>query len=208
MKDDQTGSWWQQVTGEAIQGPLKGSHLGLVDHDEISFATWKRENPQGRVLRPDTNVEQSYEPADWEERYSHLSVVTHQSQLDSTAPRTLVYGLTMDGVSRAYTNKSLQRQSAVVDLIGQRAVLIVMEKDKKSVRAFDRSVDGRELEFFAKPQAPELTLLDSETGSEWDFTGKATAGPLKGRQLNKLPVLADYWFDWKTYHPETGLYDQ
>src|SRR5262249_35639935 len=54
-----------------------------------------------------------------------------------------------------------------------------------------------ELEFFAKPQAPELTLLDSETGSEWDFTGKATSGPLKGRQLNKLPILADYWFDWK-----------
>jgi len=208
MKDDQTGSWWQQVTGEAIQGPLKGSRLDLVDHDEISFATWKRENPRGRVLRPDPNVEQSYEPADWEEQYSHLRVVTPTAQDDSTPPRTLVYGLTMNGVSKAYTNQSLQKQSPVVGRLGQRAVLIVMEKDKKSVRAFDRSIDGRELEFFAKPQAPELTLLDSETGSEWDFTGKATSGPLKGRQLNKLPILADYWFDWKTYHPDTGLYDQ
>lgn len=208
MKDEQTGSWWQQVTGEAIQGPLKGAHLGLVDHDEISFATWKRENPQGRVLRPDSKVEQFYEPADWEEQYAHLRVVTPIQLSDTTAQRTLVYGLTMNGVSKAYSNQSLRKQSPVVDHVGQRAVLIVMEKDKKSVRAFDRSVDGRELEFFAKPQAPELTLLDSETGSEWDFTGKAIGGPLKGRQLNKLPILADYWFDWKSYHPETALYDQ
>jgi hypothetical protein len=206
MKDEQTGSWWQQVTGEAIQGPLKGSRLNLVNHDEISFATWKHENPLGRVLQPDTSVQQSHEPADWEEQYSHFGVVTPASPGDSTPPRTLVYGLSIDGASKAYSNPSLQRQSPVIDQVGQRPVLIVMEKDKKSVRAFGRTVDGRELEFFAKPQAAELTLLDSETGSEWDFTGRAISGPLKGRQLNKLSILADYWFDWKSYHPETGLY--
>ena len=27
MQDDQTGSWWQQVSGEAILGPLKGLSL-------------------------------------------------------------------------------------------------------------------------------------------------------------------------------------
>ena len=86
------------------------------------------------------------------------------------------------------------------------AVLVVMDRDNKSVRAFDRAVDARELEFFAKPSAQELTLVDSETGSEWDFSGHATIGPLKGVQLNKLSILADYWFDWKSYHPETGLY--
>jgi hypothetical protein len=30
MQDDQTGSWWQQVSGEAILGPLKGRRLTLV----------------------------------------------------------------------------------------------------------------------------------------------------------------------------------
>jgi hypothetical protein len=83
-----------------------------------------------------------------------------------------------------------------------------MEEDKKSVRAFDRNVDGKELEFFAKAQSPQLTLIDAETGSEWDFTGRALSGPLAGRQLTKLSILADYWFDWKSYHPETSLYDQ
>jgi len=207
MRDDQTGSWWQQVTGEAIQGPLKGSHLSLINHDEINFSTWKRENPQGRLLRPDPSVERSYEAADWEEQYSHLPVVSPVPG-DSTAPRTLVYGLALDGESKAYTNESLQRQGTVIDTVGYTPILIVMEKDKKSVRAFDRRIDGRKLEFFAKAEASDLTLLDAETGSEWDFKGLATSGPLKGRQLSKLSILADYWFDWKTYHPNTGLHDQ
>ena len=206
MKDDQTGSWWQQVTGHAVQGPLKGSYLKLVDHDEIAFATWKHENPQGRVLRPDPSVEQNYEAADWEEQYSHFPVVTQTPPGDATPPRTLVYGLTLDGASKAYSNPTLQQQSPVIDHVGRTAVLILMEKDKKSVRAFDRTVDGRELEFFAKAAAPQLTLIDSETGSEWDFTGRATSGQMKGCQLNKLPILADYWFDWRLYHPETSLY--
>jgi len=30
MRDEETGSWWQQVTGEAIFGPLKGRRLKLV----------------------------------------------------------------------------------------------------------------------------------------------------------------------------------
>jgi hypothetical protein len=206
MKDDQTGSWWQQVTGEAVQGPLKGSRLNLVNHDEISFATWRHENPQGRVLQPDTSVEQLYEPADWEEQYSQFPVVIAPGPEDTTAPRTLVYGVSIGVASKAYSNLSLQRQSPVIDNVGETPVLIVMEKDKKSVRAFDRTVDGRELEFFAKAEAPQVTLLDSQTGSEWDFAGKAICGPLKGRQLSKLPILADYWFDWKSYHPETVIY--
>ncbi len=53
MRDEETGSWWQQVSGEAIFGPLKGKKLKAVAMDELSFALWKREHPAGRVLRPD-----------------------------------------------------------------------------------------------------------------------------------------------------------
>ncbi|MBO0798145.1 MAG: DUF3179 domain-containing protein, partial [Blastocatellia bacterium] len=60
MSDDETGSWWQQVSGEAIQGPLKGKKLIQVYHDEITFGLWKRENPRGRVLKPDERVKQHY----------------------------------------------------------------------------------------------------------------------------------------------------
>ena len=209
MRDEETGSWWQQVTGEAILGPLKGQRLTPVFHDELTFATWKREKPQGRVLRPDEEIARAgkYAPANWEERMATVPVATSFTLDESLEPRTLVVGVTVNGASKAYPFDAVVRQSPIIDDVGGMPVFLVVGEDKKSVRAFERLVDGRKLEFFLKPGSSSLVLVDAETGSEWDFTGKANGGPLSGRQLKKVPVLNDYWFDWKAYHPNTIVYD-
>src|SRR5688572_5698580 len=103
MRDEETGSWWQQVTGEAIQGSLKGQKLKEVFHDEISFGVWKRENPAGRVLRPDEKIlaDRKYE-ADWESQVAGLPV-TIGDKLDKTLePRALVVGISINNESKAY----------------------------------------------------------------------------------------------------------
>jgi uncharacterized protein DUF3179 len=209
MRDEETGSWWQQVTGEAIQGPFKGQRLRPVFHDELTFGLWKREKPEGRILRPDTAVERAgeYAPADWEEQVAKLRVTTAQLPDASLAPRTLVIGLTVHGAAKVYPFDALLKQSPILDDVGGVPIFLVVGDDRKSVRAFERVNDGRKLEFFLKQQAAPLRLVDAETGSEWDFTGKAVGGELSGRQLQKIPVLNDYWFDWKIYHPDTKIYD-
>ena len=207
MRDEETGSWWQQVTGEAILGPLKGHRLEQVFHDELTFATWKRERPEGRVLRPDAEVARAnrYAPANWEERTAKAPVATNIT--DTTMPpRTLVAGVTVGGKSKAFPFTAIEQQSPIMDTIGGVPVLVVLGDDRKSVRAFERLIDGRKLDFFLKPDAAPLTLVDGETGSEWDFEGRAIKGTLAGRQLRKIIVINDYWFDWKTYHTDTEIY--
>jgi hypothetical protein len=212
MRDKETGSWWQQVTGEAILGPLKGARLTPVLHDELTFAVWRREQTDGRVLRPDPHVAASnYAPADWEARMQRVPVATNDRDASATQ-RTLVVGLTTDGAARAYPLDLLVAQNPVNDKVGDTPVLLVVNEDGRSVRAFERVLDGRAVEFFAKSESPANTarcpcrLLDAATGSEWDFTGRATSGALAGRQLKQLPVLYDYWFDWHSYNPHTTLY--
>jgi hypothetical protein len=209
MRDEETGSWWQQVTGEAIQGPLKGQRLRPVFHDELTFALWKREQPEGRVLRPNEEIARAgkYAPANWEERMNKVPVTTSFAFDKSVGPRTLVIGLTANGVSKAYPLDSLIKQSLILDDVGGIPIFVVVGDDKRSVRAYERTLDGRKLEFFLKPNSASLTLVDAETGSEWDFTGKAIGGPLSGSQLKKVAVLNDYWFDWTTYHPKTLVYE-
>ena len=208
MRDEETGSWWQQVTGEAIQGPLKGQRLRPVYHDELTFALWKREKPQGRVLRPDEQLAQAgkYYPANWEERMTKLPVTTSVALDKSLEPRTLVIGVTVNGVPKAYPLDALVKQSLIIDDVGGVPIFIVLGDDKRSVRAFERTVDDRKLEFFVKPGSGSLIMVDAETGTEWDFTGKATSGALNGRQLKKISILNDYWFDWTTYNPRTSVY--
>ena len=208
MRDEETGSWWQQVTGEAIQGPLKGQRLSPVDYDELTFGLWKGENPQGRVLRPDDAIERAgnYAPADWDQRMAKVPVTTSATLDKALDARALVVGVKANGVARAYPFDALPKQSPIIDELGRIPIMIVMADDHKSVRAFERTVEGRQLEFFVKPDVSPLRLVDAQTGSEWDFSGKAVGGPATGKQLTRLAVLNDYWFDWKTYNPGTTLY--
>ena len=209
MRDEETGSWWQQVSGEAIHGPLKGQRLRPVLHDELTFGLWQSEQPQGRVLRPDEQIAAAgkYAPPNWEERMGKVPVTTSAALDQSLEPRTLVIGVTLNGASRAYPFDALTKQSLILDDLGGISLFIVLGTDKRSVRAFETVVDGRKLEFFLKPDATPLMLVDAQTASEWDFTGRANSGPLSGKQLKKVAVLNDYWFDWQTYHPKTSIYE-
>jgi Protein of unknown function (DUF3179) len=204
MRDEETGSWWQQVSGLCIAGPLKGKQLQLVAHDELPFALWKYEQPAGRVLKPDERVAAHYESADWEDRYSRLGVVTPVSPEDPLKPRDLVIGLTINGAAAAYPMARLEKRAPVNDTLGGTSVVILLDASKKSVRAFDRTLDGRPLTFSLRQDTSQFT--DAETGSIWEFTGRATSGPLAGRQLRKVMALKDYWFDWKIYHPDTTIF--
>src|ERR1044072_7967209 len=121
-------------------------------------------------------------------------------------PRTLVIGVKVDGKSVAYPLTALQKQSPIIDMVGSVPIVIVLGDDQRSVRAFERTVDGRRLEFFQKTENNQVQLIDAETGSTWNFEGNPIAGPLIGRQLTKVFVLEDYWFDWRIYPPDTTIY--
>jgi hypothetical protein len=208
MRDEETGSWWQQVTGEAIQGPLKGQKLKPVYHDELTFALWKQEQPNGRVLRPDDEIARAgkYAPANWEQRMLRVPVTSSVVADKVFDQRALVIGVRVNNVAKAYPLEALRKQKLIIDELGGTPIFLVVGDDGRSVRAFERTVDGRKLEFFLKPNVNVFTLVDAETGSAWDFTGKATAGQLQGKQLNKISVLNDYWFDWITYNPKSSVY--
>ena len=206
MRDEETGSWWQQISGEAIQGSFNGQKLLSVDADELTFGVWKRENPNGIVLRPDPKIlaEQKYEPADWESQVAKMPVTTSAKPDCALAPRDIVVGVNIGGKTKAYPLSAIEKQAPILDSLGGKELVVVLADDGKSVRAFERTADGRTLEFLKKPESNEL--VDAETGSTWDFSGKSIKGELAGSQLNKINVLKDYWFDWKTYNPETQLY--
>jgi hypothetical protein len=217
MRDEETGTWWQQVSGKAVHGPLKGHQLKQVFHDEVSFAIWKREAPQGRVLKPVERIAAAneYETADWETKVGRLRPVAGTDIDKRLAPRTLVLGIEVGGKSVAYPLTALQKQSPIMDMVSSVPIMLVLGPDQRSARAFERVIDGRRLEFFQKTtkegesatQPTDLQLVDAETGSTWNFEGKAIAGPLAGRQLKKVFVLEDYWFDWRIYHPDTAIYE-
>lgn len=209
MRDEETGSYWQQVTGAAVAGPLKGSHLTLLRQDELSFALWKKEQPNGTVLAPLPRYAAEYEPATWEDRIGKMPTVIHGTK-GSLADRDTIIGVANGEAAQAYPLTKLTARSPVLlDVVGDEPIMLVLGPDKKSVRVFSRQVAGRTLEFYGNSVANATdpwTLVDDATLSGWTFEGCAVSGEMEGQCLTRIYALKDYWFDWQHYHPQSTVY--
>jgi len=168
MRDRETGTWWQQITGKAIYGPLQGSALELVASDELTFGEWKSEVSGGRVLAPVPKYAKEYE-SNWEPEIAKLPVVisfpgTELKSRDIVVGVTLV-GANMNGASRAYPWNTLVKQSPVVDRLHGTPLLVVVGPDGKSFRVFISRIDGKDAEFFLKGEESEPAAATSANAS-------------------------------------------
>ena len=202
MRDRETGSWWQQVTGRAISGPLQGATLELAPYDELTFGLWKSESPHGAVLAPVTGHEKDYDN-DWEKEVAAYSVpVSFPGQ--GLKDRDVVVGVELAGQSRAYPFDSLLRDKVVEDQVSGTPIALLVAGDGKSVRAFRSQWNGTAIELY-RDQTSNERLIDG-VGNEWNFDGCAVAGTATGNCLERVTILKDFWFDWKNYHPRTTVY--
>ena len=204
MRDKETGTWWQQITGKAIYGPLKGSVLTLAPSDELSFGLWKAESPGGQVLKAVAKDQKEYD-SKWEAEVEKLPLVVTFPGTELKS-RDVVVGIDLSGESKAYPVDTIFKQSPIQDRVGGNPVLILGGPDGKSVRGFMSKLKDEDVEFFRKSGTPDMVLVDSSTASEWNFKGCAISGPATGTCLAALPAIKDYWFDWRNYHPDTSIY--
>jgi hypothetical protein len=207
MRDRETGSWWQQVTGRAIAGELAGSALELMPNDELTFALWKSEAPSGLVLAPVPGHEKDYDK-EWEKEVAKYPVpLTFPGQ--GLKDRDVILGVEMGGQARAFPFVTVRSESPVEDKIGGIPVALVTGPDGESVRVFRLQLNGLDIELYRDAQndgqSPEWRLLDSQCNT-WNFAGCASSGPAMGQCLEKVNFLKDYWFDWKNYNPRTTVY--
>jgi hypothetical protein len=213
MRDEETGTFWQQISGRAISGPLTGSQLDLVYSDELTFALWRNETKDGSVLKPVARYAEDYAPKDWDTKMKKAPTVLDFPK-SGMKSRELVLGMNVFGARRAYPVEKILREKLIQDRIGGEPVLLVVGPDGKSIRVFRarfHSNEGAAPDYYRLGSSLEAAadaplFLDSATGSEWNFAGCAVKGKLIGSCLEPIWAIKDYWFDWRNYHPDTTVF--
>jgi len=210
MRDEETGTYWQQISGAAISGPLKGRQLTLVPSDELNFATWKSEQPAGTVLEDVPQYVSQYAQPDWDVRMQRARTVIDFPEPGLTG-RSLMLGVEYAGASRAFEYEQVLAAKLAMDHVGSEPILLVVGADGESVRVFRRRIAGVNgwPDFYrvTDNSSPAL-FIDSATGSTWNFQGCAISGPAQPACLEHINVIRDYWFDWRNYHPQTTVWRQ
>ncbi len=206
MRDEETGTYWQQISGRAISGPLAGKTLRLIHFDELTFALWKSEEPKGTVMKDVAAFAPEYSPGDWDVKMkSAPTVISHAAP--GLAARDLMLGVHAGGASRAFPYETVKREKLILDRVGTEPILLVLGPDNESVRAFSRTLPGgRGVADFYRITDPAGIMIDSIGAGQWNFRGCATGGPMKGACLTPVEAIKDYWFDWREYNPGTTVF--
>ena len=211
MRDEETGTYWQQISGLGVAGPLAGRTLKLISSDELTFALWKTEQPQGTVLRDVAAYVPEYAGKKWDVRMKKAPTVLSYAR-PGVAPRDLMVGIHAFGAARAFPYEAILRETLIQDRLGPEPILLVAGPDGESIRAFRSRIPGTEkpTSFYRMvdggTSSPAPLLMDEATGSRWNFQGCAVDGLLKDTCLQRLDIIKDYWFDWRHYNPDTTVY--
>lgn len=223
MYDRQTGSYWAQATGQAIVGELTGEQLVFVPARILSFGDWRAEHPDGLVLSDETGYERSYGENPYagydESENPFLFIGEPDGRLPAIAR---VLGVAGDGDTLAFPYDEV-REGAVDGWatasarVGSQDVVVFWKagtasaldtptiaegRDVGAMAAFDPELDGRSLTFSVTPEG----IVDDQTGSVWNVSGRAVAGNLEGERLEVMVAIDSFWFDWAAFHPETRIY--
>ncbi len=218
MWDRQTESWWQQFSGEALVGELTGSKLEILLSQTLSFGDFRKLYPDGDVLSRDTGAERDYgrNPYEGYDRPDDEPFLFDGETDDRLPAKERVAAVFVGEDAAVVPFSSLRdRRVAQFGLAGISVVVLFKPNvasaldeariseaaDAGTSAAFDRRLDGRTLEFEVRGDA----IVDRQTGTTWDITGRATEGPLAGRRLKALRHDGQFWFALAAFLPDARI---
>jgi hypothetical protein len=210
QKDLETGSSWQQATGEAIDGPLKGTRLKPYPAVRTTWAEWRKRYPNTLVLKPLPGYMELM-PS----RSKRIKDITRAGPegapngaltLDTRLPaRETVAGLEVGREMVAYPFSELRLVRVVNDRVGGLPIVIVHQPSSDTTTAFEARAKDKVLTF--QPGNDDASLVrDLETRSTWNAYGLCLEGPLKGTQLRQVILVPQFWFAWSQFRPGTRVF--
>jgi len=139
LYDRNTNSLWSQLLAKAVSGPLKGTVLRQLPAQHTSWAAWRDEHPDTRVLSRDTGFRRDYSSSPYRgyERSARLYFdVAHEAPRDFH-PKALVLGVASDGVYKAYPFDELRAagKERIRDSVGGQDLVVVWNEQAVSARA-------------------------------------------------------------------------
>jgi len=196
FEDETTKTWWRQVSGEAIAGPLKGESLPEVESVQMTLAKWFELYPHARVMQADEASIDHYDSlAKFEVGKSESDLTRTDSA--SWMDKSWVVGIEINHESKAYDWNRLKELKIINDAVGGKPIVLVLSADQQSFAAFERASDT--LLFAVRGD----TLLSA--GNAYDFSGRSLTD--KPENLKPVKAYQEFWHSWRTFHPATTRFE-
>ncbi len=144
MYDRKTDSYWSQLDNIAIVGELAGNKLTPVSIDTVVWRDWKKEHPDSEVLSQDTGFGRSYGVDPYGSYYEDSFIFFPvENRDDRVHPKTVIFGIAVNGVYKAYKEDDLEESKVIEDTVGE--VRIKLEREDSGTVRVTNLETGEEI---------------------------------------------------------------
>jgi len=192
FEDKSSGSWWRQVSGKAVAGPLKGKSLPEIPSIQTTLEKWIELYPKTLIMQADENFKEKYEGMSKYEYGESKSKLTLRDQA-SWKDKSWVIGVENGSESKAYDWNELQKERIIHDELGGRPVVIILGGDNNSFVALERQ--NKEQLFNLRNDS----LISAD--NRYNFIGISSDSTKSN--LKRLNAYQEYWHSWQIFHPLT-----
>ncbi|MBP7777299.1 MAG: DUF3179 domain-containing protein [Acidobacteria bacterium] len=148
MYDRQTDSWWAQALGDAIEGPLKGQRLTIVESSLVSWKEWRTLHPATLVLDKQGATGMTGTTDRYETYHGSANIgVTGRTRMSGThPPKMVVVGFQVKGRAVAVPMDDLQTGATLTTTVEGLPVTVTPTGDRTNATV---EVDGQKVSAFA-----------------------------------------------------------
>ena len=192
FEDASTQSWWQQATGEAVAGTLKGQFLPELESRQMSLGKWLALYPNSLIMQPDLTFKAEYDSLSNYESGKRKGRLTRRDTL-SWQDKSWVVGVVLGKASKVYDWNRLEKEKIIHDELDKKPIVLILADDKKTFVAFRR--DNVNQRFIFKNDS----LFTAH--SSYSLAGISANDTVSN--LLKISAYQEYWHSWRTFHPTT-----
>lgn len=177
LYDEETETFWQQLTGRAIVGPLTGRSLSAVPILRTTWGAWKKAHPKTTVLSWKTEYE-------WP--FDDYASEAYPEYRRSSAPERPGARPGEPG----YVDPRLPAKAVVFGIVhGDDALAVPADALARVHSAYETTVGGARFRFDPEPDLATWRAERLAPDGSWEA----------------VPAMRCYWFAWIAFHPATRV---
>lgn len=200
-------SLFSQMSRQGSCGPRVEQALTPFPAVEMTWAGWQALFPDSEVVSSRTGHSRNYDffPYGNYESLDSGFIFPVSRTDDRRPPKERVLGIPDGTGGFAFPFRALDVGPVHTVSFEHRgrAAVVLWDRNGEAATAFYRTQGGQTHEFTTEGEA----IVDTETGSSWDVSGRAVTGSLAGTQLEPIAeAYVAFWFAWAIFQPDTQLW--
>lgn len=206
--DRATDSYWSQMLNESVSGELINQAIVRYPVSEMTFAAFKEEFPDGKVLTRNTGFNRTYG------LYPYGSYLTTDNTLfpvdrrdDQIFSKERVLGVQTGNLTRVYQLSLFESDNFLTDTMDGQDLIIFGNQAQGYANAYIAKTLNDEVLTFESIDGPNGVVARDQFGNEWNLFGEAVSGPNAGETLRSAPAYIGFYFAWVAFNADVEIFE-